>query len=621
MPGLAGIVRGQSSHSLGAAAGLMNGVMSEDWYQTEQHVDEDAGFAICRSDLGITNTEKQPYVSDHGSILVALHGDVYRRSSQSASVHADCRMEAVIAQDYQQRGANFADFYSGEFLIAVFDRVNQQLILSVDRYGRRPVYFARHGGAFLFASEIKSILAVPGFSPIPDEECLAEFLTFGYILGQKTLLKNVLLLPPSGVLSCNLSSCEFTVSQYWELQQNLDPLSKPDPVLLDEAADSFRNAVDIRMSATHCNGISLSGGMDSRVLAAVADPSRYQIKSVTSGLPGCMDETVTRRIAEASGFEHVFYEFDADLKNLSRSKGSDLMLEAVKRTDGMRGSPSSAMTAYSARKRREYGFNVVLTGHGGEIAKLDNAYSFSIRNADELRQGPDDFFKWAFRRMSRASAPGYEKQGLYQGQLADAMRDAPAQALSQSLSGLDPQLPVAQKVSYLFLNELFRKRAQYALSVHRAFTEIRLPFYDDDFLSLMVRTPYSVRSRRRVHNHIIRSFRPSLMKIPLSDTRISPNPTWAEKLFRGVPVRILKKMGYFKKDFPEDFFQANSDEVFFRGILEDRITAERGLFKPDEISNLIDRNANGRQDVYSLLHLLLIVELWHREFIDGRVPG
>ena len=178
-----------------------------------------------------------------------------------------------------------------------------------------------------------------------------------------------------------------------------------------------------------------------------------------------------------------------------------------------------------------------------------------------------------------------------------------------------------QKVSYLFLNELFRKRALYALAVHRAYTEIRLPFYDDGFLGLMVRTPYGLRSRGKVHQHIIGTLRPALLKIPLSDTRMRPNPGRAEKLIHGIPARVMKKLGFLKRDFPEDFFQANSDEAFFRGILEDRITVDRGYFNPKEIDKLIHANARGRQDVYPLLHLLVILELWHREYIDGTGAG
>jgi len=616
VPGLAGFVSGESGQSAARATESMTGVISESWYRTERFVDEEAGVAIGRSDPGIVNTAQQPYVTEDGSVRVWIYGDIYRSVGAADFRRLASRAESVIAQDYRNSGIAFAGSYSGEFLIVLLDLAAGKLILSGDRYGRRPAYLATARGAFVFGSEIKSILAVPGFSPVPDEEAFAQFLTFGYILGQKTLLGNVSLLAPGSALSCDLDSCRLEVHPYWELARNLDPLDEPQTALLDQAVEVFRTAVDLRMSETYSNGISLSGGMDSRVLAAAADPSRYRVRSVTSGLPGCIDESVTDRIARASGFEHVFFEFDVGLKRPSRSLGQSLILESIKRTDGMRGTASGAMTAFSARKLREYDLEILLTGHGGEIVKLDNAYGFSIRNSDELRQAENNFQDWAYRRMSRESAPRYPKQALYQGRLAEAVSDAPRQALEASLSRLDPGLPVAQKVSYLFLNELFRKRAVYALSVLRAYTEIRLPFYDDDFLGLMVRTPYSMRSRGKVHHHIIGALRPALMEIPLSDTRIRPNPTRFEKLVHGIPVRVLKKLGFFKKDFPEDFFQANSDEAFFRGILEDRQTVERGYFNPGEIDKLIHANARGRRDVYALLHFLVILELWHREYID-----
>ena len=620
MPGLAGIIKGESNLSVAGVAERMIAALGEPWYRTEQYTDAETGLAMGRSDPGIVNTAPQPFASEDGTLQVMLYGEIYRSGSVTDFRRLPCRVESVIAEDYRKSGASFASEYAGEFLIAILDRKAGKLVLCVDRYGRRPLYYARHGGAFLFGSEIKSILAVPGFSPVVDEDALAQFLTFGYVLGAGTLLRNVTLLEPGSVLTCDLHSCATGVYRYRELERHLNPLDEPDERLLERAADVFRTAVDLRMSATGENVISLSGGMDSRVLAAAAEPRRYRIRSMTVGLPGCRDQTVTARIAKASGFEHLFFEFDADLKQPSRSLGHGLIVEAILRTDGMRGTASSAMTAYSARKLREYGIRILLTGHGGEIVKLDNAYGFSIRNPDQLREAERDFAGWALRRMSRESVPQYPKQGLYHGRLAQAIAEAPAQALAASLTRLDTRLPVEQKVSYLFLHELFRKRAAYALAVSRAYAEIRLPFYDDDFLGLMIRTPYRLRSGRRVHNHIIRTFNPALMRIPLSDTRMTPDPGMAEKLVRGFPFRALRKLGFFRKDFPEDFFQANSDEAFFRGILEDRVTAERGYFHPREVDKLIRANTGGRQELYPLLHFMVIVELWHREFIDRPAP-
>jgi asparagine synthase (glutamine-hydrolysing) len=616
MPGLAGIVNKSLQSPLDSTLKGMLENISEGWYQVDKYVDEGSGIAIGRADLGIVNAETQPYSSPDATLRIFLYGDVYFPKSIIGEKNNAVDTLSLISDNYHKQGIEFVSELAGEFFVAILDTRRKIFYLCNDRFGRRPVYYSNYNNGLCYSSEIKSILSVPGFAPVVDQDALSQFLTFGYVLGNDTLLSNVSLLPPAGILRFSLETSEVDISTYWDLRDNLSPIESADSIILEQLTDLFKSAVNKRLSRSHLVGISLSGGMDSRAIAAVADPEEYPIKSVTSGLAGCIDEKVTAKIASVSGFEHIFYEFDDQLHRLSHSENSELIREAIIRTDGMRGASSSAMTAFSARKWREHGLDTVITGHGGELAKLDKAYGFSISNFSELEKNSDEFLDWSFRRMSQASAPRVDKPELFQGSLLKSILDSPKARLAEILGNLDANLPVAQKTSFLFLNELFRKRALYALSIHKSYAEIRLPFYDDDFLKLLVRTRYQVRTNNRVHSHIINSCRPELLNIKLSDTRMRPNPGLTERIFIGLPFRIMKKLGYYKKDSPEAYFQANSDPEFFKSILLDDKSIERGYLNPKTLNSLIGECAQGRGDVYHLLHLLVISEIWHREYID-----
>jgi hypothetical protein len=218
--------------------------------------------------------------------------------------------------------------------------------------------------------------------------------------------------------------------------------------------------------------------------------------------------------------------------------------------------------------------------------------------------------------MSRPNAPHIDKTILFQGALKDAVKSDPKKCLEKAIADLGDNTPAAQLVSYLFINQLHRKRALYALSVHRAYTEIRTPFYDDDFIQAVVVAPLHLRSNYTIHRHIINQFNPKLLEIVLTETRMTPFAGRRERLFRGIPYQIGKRLGLFKHDFPEHFFAAHTDTGFFRDILLDPVTLDRGYLNPDELSKLLDFHEGGRKDVYHLLHLLVIFELWQRNFID-----
>jgi asparagine synthetase B (glutamine-hydrolysing) len=580
------------------------------WYELERYTDKDGRFGVGCADLGLVQKAPQPYTSADATISVWLYGNVYSPSAGATEILP------LLAESYRQKGNKFINDIQGEFFLVIFDHPQQRLVLANDRYGRRPVYYAVPDGQLIFASSIKAILASGTVASRVDEEALADFLSFAFILGERTLLWDVHMLPPAGTLTFDLVSGELDIGRYWDLRQNLQPSSKSESVILDDLAETFTTAVNRRLSSSTTNWLSLSAGMDSRVIASVLSNTDCLVKAVTNGVEGSYEPKVTLDIANVIGVEHVFFTFDEKQLTQAESELKGLVQEAISLTDGMRGTASSAQTAFSARLRRQRGLENILTGHGGEIVKLDEAYNFSIRGPDDIGNIKTKPVDWTCNRLSRPNAPGFNTPALYKGTLANVFADAPRQHIQSIIDGIDSAVAPEQFVSFLFLNELYRKRASYALAVQRAFVDVHVPFYDDDFLAIAIGAPLSVRSNYRVHRHIIQKQCPDLLDIVLSETRMRPFPSKTERLFRGFPYAIARRLGLFKRDVPEHFFAANMNSNFFRDILLDTRTQDRGYFNPDETVRLIDAQATGQRTANTLLHLLTIVELWHRDFID-----
>ena len=613
MPGIAGWARRANHPSPPPPLRPMLNALSRPGYRVGQYTDESGTVALGCADLGIIDRGTQPYLTPDRSVTVCLYGDIYSPRTDPATTLA------MLAQAYRDKGPAFLNDLAGEFFLVILDHGQHRLILANDRYGRRPVYYSVHDGQLVFSSEIKAILASGAIRPDVDPEALADVLTFGLIPGERTLLRQVHMLPPASSLEFDLRSGATAINRYWDLRHNLQPSAEPEPILLDRLSETFRAAVERRLSPSHVNWLSLSAGMDSRTIASVINSTpNATVKAITIGFEGGYERKVTSAVAAAIGVEHSFHSFDETQFTQSEAEHMELVRESVALTDGMRGTASSALTAYSARQNRRLGLDIMITGHGGEIAKLDDAYNFAISTRDDLRRIRTQPVDWAYDRLFRPNAPRFNTPGLYSGGLAQAFAEAPRHHLQTIIEQVDASLPPEQLVSFLFLNELFRKRAVYALGIQRAHVELRVPFYDDDFLATVVRAPLSLRSNYRIHRHIIKRHRPELLEIVLSETRMRPFPSVAERLFRGLPYKLATRLGFFKRDIPEHYFAANADTNFFRNILQDTMTLDRGYFNPGRISSLLDEHERGRHSLNTLLHLLTIVELWHRDFIDAR---
>jgi asparagine synthetase B (glutamine-hydrolysing) len=589
---------------------VMLDALSRHWNKVDSYADKDGLLAVGCAGLGTVQSPPQPYTLADSTVSVWLSGNIYSPAAVATEILP------LLAESYRRQGITFVNDLQGEFFLVIFDHLQQRLVLVNDRYGRRPVYYRAVDGQLIFASSIKAVLASNVVAAHIDEEALADFLCFAFIPGERTLLKDVQLLPPAGTLTFDLASGELSIGRYWDLRKNLQPSSQSESTILDGLAETFSTAVKRRLSPSMTNWLSLSAGMDSRVIAAVLSNTELPVKAVTNGVEGSYEPRVTADIARIIGVEHVFFTFDEAQLTQAEAELTELITEAISLTDGMRGTASGAQTAFSARLRRERGLENVLTGHGGEIAKLDEAYNFAIGGPDDLTKLKTNPVDWTYGRLSRPNGPRFNTPALYKGGLAKVFAEAPRQHIRAIIHGLDSDIAPAQLVSFLFLNELYRKRAAYALAVQRAYVQVHVPFYDDEFLAKAIAAPLSVRSNYRVHRHIIEKHCPSLLNIVLSETRMRPFPSVAERVLRGIPYRIARRLGLFKRDVPEHFFAARMDGNFFRNILLDTQTLDRGYFNRDEIGRLIDDQAKGQRTANNLLHLLTIVELWHRDCID-----
>jgi asparagine synthase (glutamine-hydrolysing) len=210
--------------------------------------------------------EVQPLVHPHG--VVIFDGRLDNREEllgRLAGAHGLCATSPdpdFILAAYLAWGENFPEKLKGDFALAVFDPVRQKLVLARDAIGIRPLYYCRQGDLFIFASEIKAILAHPRISAVPDAHMLAHhFLDPRGSHAELTFFKDILTLPPSH--QAVITPGRLTIKQYWDFDPSRQIRLSSYQEYVEGFQDFFAQAVRRRLRSAYPVAVAVSGGLDS----------------------------------------------------------------------------------------------------------------------------------------------------------------------------------------------------------------------------------------------------------------------------------------------------------------------------------------------------------------------
>ncbi len=225
-------------------------------------------------------TGDQPLSNEEGTLWIVFNGEIfnYLELRQELIEHGHrFRTQSdteVIVHAYEQWGRDCFARFNGQWALALWDTRQNQLLLCRDRIGIRPLYYTQTGHTFLFASEIKSLLAYPGISRQFDPAGLAETFTFWSPIAPRTAFKGIRELEPGHIGIFH--NQRFTTKDYWKLAY---PAAGSEEIQDDtEAAERLREtliqAAKLRFERSDVPvGAYLSGGIDSSITAAII--SRY----------------------------------------------------------------------------------------------------------------------------------------------------------------------------------------------------------------------------------------------------------------------------------------------------------------------------------------------------------
>ncbi|MEN6486245.1 MAG: asparagine synthase (glutamine-hydrolyzing), partial [Syntrophobacteraceae bacterium] len=262
-----GTTPGDASALLARMASIMahRGPDGEGFY-----LDDKVGLAHRRLSIIDLDTGAQPMSSPDGRLHVVFNGEIYN--------HLDLRNELggfpfrtrsdteVLLAAYDRWGADFPGRLNGIFAFALWDAALRRLILCRDPFGVKPLHIHANGARLAFASEIKSLLVLPGVRPQVNRQALHDFMNVRYVPGTATLFAGIQRLEPGHLLVADESGTKKL--RYFDL--------RPAPVeAVDEAqwceriVDASRTAVKRQLMSDVPLGVYLSGGMDSSTIVAM----------------------------------------------------------------------------------------------------------------------------------------------------------------------------------------------------------------------------------------------------------------------------------------------------------------------------------------------------------------
>ena len=278
-------------------------------------------FTLGTRRLAIVDVEggRQPLSNETGSVWAVQNGELYNFPELRPGLEAKGHRfrsrgdTEIIPHLYEDWGAGFPSRLKGMFAIAVWDDARATGVLARDHVGKKPLYYLELGDALYFASEIKSLLAVPGYERQIDPVAIHHFLSYKHVPDPETVFRGIRSLGPAETLTWTRGA-GARIETYWSVSWAADPRWErtDDEEIAERIADALREGVRRRLLSDVPIGFYLSGGVDSSfstALAATLSPGRIKTFTLTydagSGTSGKdEDRRWARAVAERYGTEH-----------------------------------------------------------------------------------------------------------------------------------------------------------------------------------------------------------------------------------------------------------------------------------------------------------------------------
>ncbi|MFA5261031.1 MAG: asparagine synthase (glutamine-hydrolyzing) [Candidatus Omnitrophota bacterium] len=583
--------------------------------------------------IDLSESANQPMEKD--GLALVYNGEVYNyRALRSAlerrgarfQTHSDTEVVLELFRCYREKSFTMLQ---GMFAFGLYDRKAQELYLVRDYFGIKPLYYSQASpGRFVFSSELKSFLGLPGFRKSVNPAVLVSCLNYLWPSGNESIFKGVHKVPPAHFLKVRFAGDDIFLSRhrYWELPGRAADVL-PEEALVEDLRRVMRESVEKHLVADVPVGAFLSGGLDSSYITALAKKGNPDLSTFTITVSR-RDQRIERMpadnvfagdIARVLGVRHTDIPVNPSVV--------DSLQDMVAILDEPIGDPAAINTYLICQCARQRGLKVLLSGMGADEIFAGYRRHYATLLSQTIRRWPSGVkagcagilaglpvrvgrlglrpVRWAKRFFSFADMPlgeaymrsysYYDRMELYN--VFNRQFDPDVDALFEQHDALFYQNPDLDDINrmcftdiHMFmtgLNLTYTDRASMAASV-----EVRVPFIDKTVVEWAMALPGRFKIKNRTAKYLLKKAAEEVLP-----KRIIYRP----KASFGMPLRA-----WMARDLRELV-----DDVLSYGNIK-----KRGIFNPDMVRAVIDADRSGREDHAYRIYQFLTCELWMRRFLD-----
>lgn len=639
MCGIAGFVNAGCEEHLAKMADLISHRGPDDsGTYFRSYGDTLVGLAARRlAILDLSAAGHMPMTTRDGRYSLVYNGEVYnfsaiRKDLESAGHQFSSSSDTeVVLNAYVEYGDDCVRRFNGMFAFAIWDRDARTLLIARDQLGIKPLYYASWPGNLAFASEVKSLLVLPGLSRGLDVRALHQYLTFLWVPDPLTMFAGIRKLPAGHY--GKFKDGELTLTKYWDvvIPDVGHAFSSDSENIKEELKVRWNRSVASQLVSDVPFGAFLSAGIDSTSIVAamhgagVSSPRTFTISFSAKENIGEVthdDTAVAARTAKRFGCKHTNIVVNPDV--------AGLLPKVVWHMDEPVADPAAIMAYLISREARK-SVTVLLSGVGGDELfagyRKHQAHFWALtyqkipsmlrRNLIEpfVKQLPTfrgtplkGYVRLAKKMATSGSLPPVERF------LTDSVYFSEGQKvllysadLRNSTAGYDPFATHLEHLSHVahadFLNQmLYLDLKTFMVSLNLTYNdkmsmassvEVRVPFLDVELVEWVFRTvDPKLKLRSGTGKFIFR-----------------------EALASSIPGDVLrqKKAGF---GAPIDSWLVNDLREMTSDLLSESRIKMRGLFRPYTIREMLKQHRTGAHDWSLQIWQLLTLELWMQEFID-----
>jgi asparagine synthase (glutamine-hydrolysing) len=563
---------------------------------------------LGRVDLGIF--QKNIEAKETEDLIAFIWGELINtQTERKALLDQRCDDgEAIDDIDFliglRRRKPEAASYLRGSFNAFVVDKRRRSLEIVSDRFGFRPLYYYACGNELVFASEVKAILKHDKVKKVVDPAGLADFFHFGFVTGNKTFFDGVEMFPAAG--TGRFETGNLKITKYWNLAftEALTASRTEEADHAQRLAAAIQDSVKANTQGEFRFGLPLSGGLDSRTIAACIPKDKYPIPIYTWGMPNSPEVQIARKVADTLGLRHhnLYRTPEEFVENFER---------AVMMTDGM--IPGNLpLGNFLYAKCFAPCVDICLDG----MQSISVVYPIrgSRLNGENVA-----------RQIAVGAAPETLKAVLAGGyyERFEELAGVSAKQLRDSIKALHP----INGYQLLDITQKQRRLDNFGVLVKRNFVEVRSPLFDYPIIDAVQAIPSLLRKQRYIYNKAFAHLSRELAEIPNVATTVPiSSPQWlqiAGRLTKGLKPRIYQllqeKLGFeydrhklcdWGIDYGCWYKESSLIKTFVSRVLaKDKLKRCEHL-NPGGVETIVNAQFAGNKNYTDILNRLMTYAVW-----------